>query len=104
MFWELYSGTYYLHGLPLGRVENDLVLRCTLNLLVLVEIIHIPLRGAAGVEDNKARHGTPGSDHSSNTDSLGTLHGEMRVSCYIASLQMSSAFRRKGWIELKVLF
>lgn len=53
-------------------MENDLVLRRTLNLLVLVEIIHIPLRGAAGVEDNKARHGTPGSDHSSNTDSRDT--------------------------------
>lgn len=50
MFWELYSGTYYLHGLPPGRMENDLVLRLTLNLLVLVEITHILLRGAAGYE------------------------------------------------------
>lgn len=74
MFWELYSGTYYHHGLPPGRMENDLVLRLTLNLLALVEIIHIPLRGAAGVEDHKPRHGTPGSDPSSNTDSLGIPH------------------------------
>lgn len=43
MLWELYSGTYYLHGLPPGRMENDLVSRLTLNLRVLVEIIHIPL-------------------------------------------------------------
>lgn len=83
MFWELCSGTYYLHGLPPGRMENDLVLRLTLNLLVLVEIIHILLRGAAGVEDNKPRHGTTGSGHRSNTDSLGTLHREIRMRCYI---------------------
>lgn len=74
MFWELYSGTYYLRGLPPGRMENDLVSRLALHLLVLVEMTHTPLRGAAGVEDNKPRYGTPGSDRSRSTDSHRTPH------------------------------